>query len=89
MSHRIPFDINPETLKFFDLDDLIVKFNVTVEPQTEYDVLRPGAFFAYGKTHDIIKFVLAITGDRETDRVEYLAHLETFPAYRDTGNQVT
>jgi len=83
MRYRVPFDVNVKNLNFFDLDNLIEEHNITIEPQTEYDVLRPGAFFAYGKSVDVVAFVLAVTGDRENERIEFLAHLESYPAYKE------
>tara|TARA_Y100001970_G_C13597538_1_gene538569 strand:+ start:152 stop:403 length:252 start_codon:yes stop_codon:yes gene_type:complete len=70
-----PFDIEPLTLNFFDLDNLIEKYSITVEEQTPFAKSDVGAFFAVGKPNDVVAFLLAITEGRDADRILYLAHI--------------
>ena len=71
----IPFDIDPHTLNFFDLDNLIEKHGVKIEKQTPFAKSDVGEYFAIGKSTDVVSFVLAVTEGREADRILYLAHL--------------
>ena len=71
----VPFDIDPMTLNFFDLDNLIEKHGIKIEKQTPFAKSDVGEYFAIGKPTNVVKFILAITEGREADRILYLAHI--------------
>ena len=73
--YKIPFDVDPHSLNFFELDNLIQKHSITIEEQTPFMKSDVGEYFAVGKPDDVVSFVLAVTEGREADRILYLAHI--------------
>ena len=73
--YKVPFDVDPHSLNFFELDNLIQKYSITIEEQTPFAKSDVGEYFAVGKSGDVVSFILAVTEGREADRILYLAHI--------------